>query len=89
MKVFTIFDAKADIYSQPFYALTDPAAVRTFADAVNTPDSPYNRHPEDYSLFSIADFDDRTGFINSYPQQHLGQAVNLLDEDINQLKAVS
>jgi len=81
MKMFTIFDTKADIYSQPFYALTDHAAVRTFADAINTSDSPYNKHPEDYSLFSIADFDDRTGMVTTYPSQHLGHAANLVTEE--------
>jgi len=81
MKMFTVFDSKADVYSQPFYALIDHAAVRTFADAVNASESPYNKHPEDYCLFSIADFDDRTGIVTTYPPQHLGHAVNLLTED--------
>jgi len=86
MKMFTVFDIKADIYQTPFYALTDHAAVRTFADAVNAPESPFNKHPEDYCIFAIADFDDRTGDITPYPKQHLGQAVNLLTEDPIQLR---
>jgi len=85
MKMFTIFDNKADVYSPPFYALTDHAAVRTFSDAVNTTDSPYNKHPEDYALFLIGDFDDRTGCITPYPAQHLGHAVNLTLEVPKQL----
>lgn len=86
MKVYTIADKKAECYSQPFYALTDQAAVRTFRDAVNTDDSPYNRHPEDYSLFSIADFDDRTGVISSHTVRHLGDALNLVREEVTFLE---
>lgn len=78
--MFSIFDTKADVYSQPFYALTDHAAIRTFTDAVNLKDSPYNRHPGDYQLFAIGDFDDRTGDVTPHPKQHLGNAISFVAE---------
>jgi len=81
VKLFTIFDNKAECYSQPFYALTDQAGVRTFVDAVNQADSPYNRHPEDYSLFSVGSYDDRTGVVTPHPHQHLGHAANMLRDE--------
>ncbi len=80
MKMFSIFDLKAEVYSRPFFALTDQEAVRTFADAVNAEDSPYNRHPEDYTLFSIGEFSDRTCEISTHPMQHLGNAISFVRE---------
>jgi len=87
--MFTVFDSKGDVYSSPFYALTDQAAVRTFADAVNTPDSPYNKHPEDYAVYAIGDFDDRTGILTSHPIMQLGQASNLRSEEPTPIRATS
>lgn len=78
MKLFTIFDMKAEVYARPFYALTDGEAVRTFTDAVNTDESPYNRHPEDYTLFSVAEFDDRLGKLTPHPMQLLVHAINCI-----------
>ena len=52
---------KAECYSRPFFSLTHGEAIRTFTDAVNTEDSPYNRHPADYTLFHVGSFDDSLG----------------------------
>lgn len=60
-KVFGVYDSKAEAYLQPWFAITAGAAIRAFSDAVNEGKSPLCKHPEDYILYELADFDDATG----------------------------
>ena len=78
MLMFSIYDEKAEIYSRPFYALTVGEAIRTFTDAVNLSDSPYNRHPEDYTLFSVGSFDDQVAELEDNQLNNLGGAESYI-----------
>jgi hypothetical protein len=61
MKMFSIFDAKAETFMPPFCVHSVGIAKRDFSDAVNDGKSFVNKHPEDYSLFEIGTYDDQTG----------------------------
>lgn len=65
IKMFSIFDSKMTTFSRPFFEQTEPSAIRVFRDAVNeqNPNNMWNKHPEDFSLFVLADFDDASGEI--------------------------
>jgi len=61
MKVgmFVIYDSKANAYLQPWFLSKREMATRVFSDCVNDPEHNFGRHPEDYTLFEIGDFDDQ------------------------------
>lgn len=59
--IFSVFDSKLAVYNTPFFMQREQAAIRSFTDAVNDPQTTLNKHPEDYTLFHIGDFDDDTG----------------------------
>lgn len=61
--LYMVFDGKVQGYSMPFASQSDQAAVRTFTDALKQGDSLMSRHPEDFSLVRLADFDDVTGMV--------------------------
>lgn len=66
LKVFSVFDSKAAYFGQPFFDQSENSAIRNFADAVNdssNPNNMWNKHPEDFSLFNIGEFDNETGQI--------------------------
>lgn len=56
-KVFTVYDSKAGAYLSPFMFSSKGEALRAFVDAVNDEKSLFYKHPEDYTLFEIATFD--------------------------------
>lgn len=62
-RAYSIFDRKALVYSSPFFALNDSVAARTCTDAVSDVNSSLGRHPGDYVLFLVAQFDDQTGAV--------------------------
>lgn len=66
--IYMVFDDKVKGFSMPFASASDAAAVRTFGDAVKQEGSLLSRHPEDFSLCRICDFDDGTGLVNALPK---------------------
>ena len=60
-QIFSVFDEKAEAFLPPFYLPREAMAIRTFTDTVNNPESPLNRHPEDYTLFHFGQFDNVIG----------------------------
>lgn len=64
-KAFSIYDSKAEAYNTPIFVSAKGIAVRAFADQVNDPNSPMNRHAGDYTLFFIGEFNDDKGTFES------------------------
>lgn len=82
VNLFSILDTKASIYMQPFCCSTNAVALRHFSDSVNTADSPFHKHPEDYILFEIGRFDDQTGEIISNPSPtSVAKAIDLINPE--------
>lgn len=67
-QIFSIRDAKAEAYMQPFYSQAKGAAIRAVADIVNDHQHPTGKHPEDYHLFHLGMWDDQTGTFELFPQ---------------------
>lgn len=67
LKIFTIRDDKLETYNQPFFVPTIGAAERDFTDHANTPDSPINKHAEDYTLFLLGEYNQADGSIEMEP----------------------
>lgn len=78
-KMFTIYDEKADAFLPPFFLPTNGMALRTFADCVNDDKHAFGKNPQDYTLFSVGNFDDGTGrtFIEN-ANKSLGNGVEFL-----------
>jgi len=72
---FSVYDAKAEAYLRPFFAESKGLAVRSFADAVNDPQSGMFKHPADYTLFLVGEFDQRSGELRGVLPLSLGNAL--------------
>jgi len=71
-KILCIRDRAIDAFGQPFFSASTGGAIRSFADEINRtdPNNQLNRHPEDFDLYSLGEFDDSTGrFDTSDPSQ--------------------
>ena len=60
LKIFSIYDSKAEAYHQPFYLTTKSLAIRQFTDLANDNSSQISKHPADFTLFYIGEYDDHT-----------------------------
>lgn len=75
--VFSVWDAKAEAYLQPFFARKDAVALRMFRTEVNNPDSDFCRHAEDYVLFRIGSFCQDSAQLVEEKHSPLGKAIEL------------
>lgn len=63
LKIFCVRDNAVEAYMRPFYQVTRAAAIRDFTEACSQGDSPFAKHPSDYTLFEIGVFDETTGIL--------------------------
>lgn len=80
-KIFTVFDCKAEAYLPPFLLHAKGQAIRAFTDMANDPNHVFNKHPEDYTLFELGEFDDGSAIITIHPSpQSMGVALEFVAE---------
>lgn len=82
IKVFSVFDSKLASFGRPWYEMTEASAVRVFSDAVNDSTNANNqwyKHPEDFSLYLLGEFDDSSGEITSERPLSLVTASSLFN----------
>lgn len=65
MRIFSVYDVKAEIFQKPFTASKIGEAMRGFTDVVKDKNHALGQHPEDYSLFEIGNFDEKIGEVDN------------------------
>lgn len=81
----SIFDTKAQVFSNPFTSVNSLTALRSFSDAASDPHTEIHRNPTDYVLYEIGTFDDVLGVVMpSTPVNHGGPVMYrpVTNEDI-------
>lgn len=61
--IVSVKDRAADVFNRPFFVPHRNVAIRDFTDEVNrsAADNQLNRHPDDFDLYLLGQFDDNTG----------------------------
>lgn len=77
LTICSIQDTRAAAWMNPMFFQSAQQAIRSFEDAVNQKDSEFGRHPEDYILFRLGEFDQRTGEIELEGPESLVLGSNL------------
>lgn len=88
MKVFSVYDSKSQVFSSPFFSPQIGSALRSFSDAVNDSQTPFFRHPTDFVLYQVGEWDDNLGgFTNVSPHLHLGVAKDFKTPEVKRAAA--
>lgn len=78
-EIVAIYDNKAKAYLSPVHVQSTGAAMRSFADAVNSPDTDFGKHPSDYSMWHLGSFNDTTGEFTLFENKTiLSEALSLV-----------
>ncbi|UOF82846.1 DNA binding protein vP5 [Microviridae sp.] len=61
--IVSVKDRAADVFNRPFFVPHRNVAIRDFTDEVNrsAADNHLNKHPDDFDLYLLGQFDDNTG----------------------------
>jgi len=82
-KAYSVKDLKAGAFAPPFFMPRVEPAIRAFSDAVLHRDELMHRHPDDFVLYEVAEFDDNLGSVAGYEQPvPVISARKVVDEDI-------
>lgn len=61
--IYSIKDIKCDAFMPLFVMQNDIQAMRAFYQTTEDPTTQLNKYPEDFVLFKIGNFDDKTGHL--------------------------
>lgn len=75
-EVYSIRDAKTEVFSPPFLQKARGEAERSFSQLSNDPETSIGRYPEDFDLYYLGQFNDNSG------------AYTLLDTPKHIIKAI-
>lgn len=79
VKCYAVLDAKVADFQLAIFDIKDEGAIRQFADAINEKMNPrWAKHPEDYSLWCVGEFDSERGTIASLVPSNLVNGVAVL-----------
>lgn len=74
---YSIKDAKANVFSAPFFSINDQVAQRSFEQASSDSNTTISQNPQDFSLYRLATFDDQSGELHPEKQPYyLSTATN-------------
>ena len=60
-QVYAFQDVKVSVFLPPMVLLNDNEARRLLSEVVNDKQTPMGRHPEDFRLVRIGEYDDNSG----------------------------
>lgn len=78
-RLYAVYDSKGGSYTIPFFDHAEGRALRTFKDCCNDPEHQFGKHPEDYTLFDVGQYDDDTGEITQDKIHSLATGHTLLE----------
>ncbi len=82
MKMFAVYDSKAEAYLPPWTAKTTAVALRRFEATAKDENSDFARFGADYTLFELGTWDEDTGLVQLYEaKMNLGTALELRGYD--------
>lgn len=77
--LYTVYDSKSRTYRMPSTSKNNEVLVRDLIAMLASPEQVENQmrsNPEDFSVFKVAEFDQKTGQLKSINLEHV---VNLID----------
>jgi len=78
-EIFSVYDAAAARYIDPFPAPTVDFAIRAFREGCADPEHMFCKFPEDYALYHIGSFDTERGVIKNIEGVKIAMASNFRD----------
>lgn len=62
-KLFCVYDSQTTMFGPPILGINKGDVIRQFTVLVNDGQSQFSKHPMDFALFEIGDYDESTGSI--------------------------
>ncbi len=80
VQLYAVFDMASGTYEKPFFSTTDDLVRREFENVATAKDTPIGKHPKDYSLWRLGNFDDNTGTVKDEANECLCTALEIMSQ---------
>lgn len=80
-KIYAIKDQAIEALSQPFFVQAQGQAVRMFMDETKNEQSQINKHPADFELYYLGEFDEQTGQITQTTVERVARATDFINKE--------
>lgn len=80
---FAVRDVKAEVFTKPAFYRSPGEAVRTVMDECRNPESLLCKHPEDFELFLVCEYDLETGAVTPVQLRSYGGGLELTRSEAN------
>lgn len=70
MKIFTIYDSKAEAYLPPFFMKSKGEALRALTSQVNDENSNFHKYAEDFTIFEVGEWNEENCKFNLLDTLH-------------------
>lgn len=81
MFMYTVRDSKSEAYLPPFLAENAAVAIRLLVDAAEGPNSIMGKHPEDFQVFQIGEFDQQSGEVKGIIHTSIGKIIDFMGQN--------
>jgi len=83
MRIYSIYDTKAEQYGNPVFMRTDNEARRSFAQVAADPTTEIGKNPEDFLLYRLGTWDNEGGNIATEPGTCIAKAIEFVKKEQN------
>lgn len=80
LKVCAVRDSAMSAYHRPIFVPTLGVAIRSFTDEVQRADSEMSKHPADYELWYIGDYDDEQALFSNGTRECIARARDYIKQ---------
>ncbi|QCQ84877.1 nonstructural protein [Blackfly microvirus SF02] len=81
LKVFCLYDLKVGVFNTPFFMAHVGQAVRACMDLGRDRETMVGRHPADFALLEIGEYDDQNGMLVAINHRNLGSVVSMMGSE--------
>lgn len=86
LKMYSVYDCKVEAYLQPFFMRSKGEALRAWGQTVNDEQTQFCRHPADFTLFEIGEFEENSCKFKIYESKiALGTALEFKNNPQGQM----
>lgn len=83
MIMYSIYDSAVECFARPMFVNTQAQIMRMLKDEMENADSSLAKHPYDYALFRVGEFNDSDGIVTPLlPAQHVCSLIALKQGDL-------
>lgn len=81
MRIYSIYDTKAEHYGNPVFIRTDAEARRMFSQIAGDTETEIGKHPEDFLLYRLGTWDAEKGNITTEAGTCIAKAIEFTKKE--------